>query len=135
MFFLDLYFFGAVAHAMAIGMFIYFVYINYTAAKDQAFISLSRSEGSCETVPISITGEYLADNNGNWIGTPDFVESNALYSIQFSNFQITSIEQYNSMMLNFYYHLENVGNFSSTITLAENLILLMTYIQYYYIII
>jgi hypothetical protein len=128
---IDLYFFGAVAHICAILMFVYFVYVNYQGATQQAYISLTTQGGDCQTVPIAITGEYLADYNGNWAGTPQYQESLALYSIDFNNFQISSVSQYEDMMYAFYSDLAMVGNMARKNNLATNLLYWMTYNQYY----
>ncbi len=129
--YIDLYFFGTVAHLLAMLLFIYFVYNNYSQAVSEAYISLTTDGGDCNTVPISITGTYLADYNGNWAGTPEYEESLALYQLSFSNFEITSELQYNEMMSNFYTNLVNIGDKAKTYNLAENLIYWMTYVDYY----
>jgi len=111
-------------------MFIYFVYINYQANANQAYISLSQDSG-CDSVPIAINGNYLADRNGNWVGTPDFAESQAVYSFGFSNFEVNTVDQYTRMMSTFYSSLQTIGRFGVDNTIAENLILWMVYKRYY----
>ena len=45
-----------------------------------------------------ITGSYLADEYGNWVGSPDFQYSSAMYDFSLSNFQVNTYDQYIAMM-------------------------------------
>lgn len=129
---LDLYFFGTTAYLIAFAMFAYFFYINYENSISQAFISLESDAGDCNTVPVEINGNYLADRHGTWNGFPGFSDSEAIYGIEFSNFQIDSIAQYEQMMDQFYTSLNSFAtNESVRLSLAENLIFWMTYVEYY----
>ena len=105
-----MYFFGAVAYIMSVGMFCYFFYINYEASISQAFISLTSSAGDCSPVPIAVTGTYLGDVNGNCNGDVGYTDALAIYSLSFSNFQISNNQQYTQMMSTFYNSLEYIGN-------------------------
>lgn len=127
-----MYYFGSVAHLMAIFLFVIFTYRNYTSEVSQAFIAVSTSDGSdCQTVSIAVSGQYLADSGGNWIGTPSFVDSKALYSLEFANFEISSISQYNDMMAAFQRSFDIIGEISLQQNLPENLLFWMSFIQYY----
>lgn len=127
-----MYYYGTVAHILAISMFIYFTYVNFEGQANQAFIVLSESDGSrCQTVSIAITNNYLADSGGNWIGTPDFVDSQSLYSLALSNFEINSNSQYVDMMNTFKTSLDEIGRVSMHQDLSENLLFWMSFIQYY----
>eukprot|EP01031_Cornospumella_fuschlensis_P026086 gene26086-31499_t len=126
-----MYYFGAVSYIFALVLFLYFLITNYDNATNQAFISLEKSSGDCNTVPIAVSGTYLADVNGNWQGQPGFDESEALYSLTFSNFEINSNSQYEQMMSIFYSNLEAVNDLSANFNLGFNLILWTTYLQYY----
>jgi hypothetical protein len=130
---LDLYFFGTVAHLIATLMFVYFVWDNYEQAVQQPYISITSSGADCNTVPITVTGNYLADYNGNWAGTPAYEESKALYSLSLSNFQVSSPNQYVDMMRSFYTNLAMVGVTAKENNLPTNLVYWMTYTQYYYL--
>ena len=127
-----MYYYGTVAHILAISMFIYFTWVNYESQANQAFIVVSESDGSrCQTVPINITGSYLADSGGNWVGFPDFVYAQSLYSLELSNFYIHSNSQYVEMMDNFKSALDDIGRISMHQDLSENLLYWMSFIQYF----
>lgn len=127
---LDLYFFGAIAHVFAITMFVYFTYTNYYSSANQAFISLQSGTG-CDSVPIAITGTFYADTNGYWIGTPNYTDSKAIYLLTLSNFKINTPQQYVDMMNQFYINLQRMGTLAENNNLAENLITWMVYQEYY----
>ncbi|RYH06601.1 hypothetical protein EON65_42675 [archaeon] len=126
-----MYYFGAVAYVFAVALFLYFLITNYEGATNQAFISLETSSGSCNSVPIAVSGDYLADVNGNWEGQPGYAESQSVYSLTFSNFEINSDSQYQQMMSNFYTTLQDANELSANYNLGFNLILWTTYSQYY----
>jgi hypothetical protein len=127
-----MYYFGTVAHLIAITMFVIFTYTNYQSTIDQAFIALSTQDGSdCQSVPISITNTFYADNVGNWKGTANYSDSKALYELVLSNFTITSSSQYMEMMDTFYSSLIQAANQAVHYNLAENLIFWMVFVRYY----
>lgn len=126
-----LYFFGTVAYLFSFIMFAYFFYENYKSSLDQAFISLQSSAGDCSTVPIKIQGTYLADTKGYWNSEPEFQQVKAQYALKLTGFEVSSNLQYNNMMQYFYTDLEGVGTRATGHNLAENLLLWMTYVQYY----
>ncbi len=76
-----MYYVGTIAYMAMIGTFVYFTYASYLGSIQQAFIALDPSSGDCSSVPIAITNTYLADDNGNWVGTPHFTYSLAPYSL------------------------------------------------------
>lgn len=112
-------------------MFIYFVYQNYQSSINEAFISLQSDSGDCDSVAIAVNGNYLADVDGNWQGTPDYLDSAAIYQLSFSNFEINSNTQYISMMTSFYDSLISLGKEAVNYNLAINLIIWITWIEYY----
>jgi hypothetical protein len=126
-----MYTFGAFAYMVAIAIFVYFVVQNYNISLNQAFISLDSSSGICESVPISITGTFLADNQGNWIGSPEFTYSSALYSLSFNNFEVQSYSQYQQMMSSFYNTLQVIGKIAEYQDLPANLIFWTAFQRYY----
>lgn len=148
--------FGFIAYLAAIGVFTYFTYTSYQDAISSAYISLQDgSGGTCNSVPIAVSGSYLADEYGNWVGSPDFQYSSALYSISLSNFEVNTFEQYKDMMGSFRGALEGtnfffllfyfvsmfltsvgvcmieVGTITSKQTLAYNLIYWTSFLHYY----
>lgn len=128
---LDLYSAGTIAYAAAFSIFAYFVYTSYQAAISQAFIAVDDSSGKCETVPIAITSNYLADSNGNWEGSPAFDYSTARYSFSFNNFQVDSFSQYQQMMTTYYTALQGMGRLAEVHNLPYNLLLWATFVRYY----
>ena len=116
-----MYSFGFIAYLAAIGVFVYFTYTSYNDAIKQAYISLTTDGGDCSSVPISITGTYYADVNGNWVGSPDFQYSSSLYSVSLSNFEVDSYEQYVMMMQAFRESLEG-KRFSHFIADAKDIL-------------
>lgn len=123
--------FGFAAHVVAITIFIYFLYASYTDAINQAFISLTNDSGDCSTVPIAIYNTYLADTDGNWVGTPEYLESDAVYKIGFNNFQVGSTTEYIAMMERFYQELILYGDIAIRNNLGVNMVIWSTYLQYY----
>lgn len=114
-----------------IATFIYFTYQSYLSSVQQAFIALDPSSGDCSSVPIAISNTYLADNRGNWIGTPQFTYSLASYSLTLNNFQVDSFDEYEMMMDTFYSSLDHIGEVSRNHSLAYNLVLWSSWIRYY----
>eukprot|EP00981_Chlorochromonas_danica_P008198 scaffold2062_cov181-Ochromonas_danica.AAC.2 len=119
------------AYACLVGIFIYFLYVSYEDSISQAFISLQQDAGNCDSVPIAVNGQYLADMEGNWQGTPDYLSSNAVYTVTFSNFEINSVSQYEQMMTSFYSSLSQQGSIAIHHNLAFNLVMMMSFVQYY----
>jgi hypothetical protein len=60
----DMMFFGSLAYGVSVAAFIYFLIQNYYNQVNQQFISLDDGSGDCSSVPISLTGYYLADTQG-----------------------------------------------------------------------
>jgi hypothetical protein len=126
-----MYYFGTVAYVATIALFVYFTNTSYQSAISQPFIAITVNAGDCQTVPIAVTNSFMADDQGNWIGSPDFVYSFAPYSISFNNFQVSTNDQYSAMMLAFEKGLETVGAIATTQNLPQNLMFWMSYVQYY----
>lgn len=110
--------------------FAYFTYTSYEGAISQAYISLQDTNGQCNPVEITVTGTYLADKQGNWIGSPAFSYSDAQYSLTLSNFEGTN-EQYTTMMNFFHYVLTNLGNDALHDNLPYNLARWSSFVRYY----
>ncbi len=126
-----MYTFGTFAYITAIAIFVYFTVINYENSVNQAFISIDFSSGTCNSVPIAVSGTFLADDKGNWVGTPDFVYSSAIYSLSLNNFQVQSQQQYVDMMDTFNDTLYNISTISKNQDLTSNLIIWMAFQRYY----
>jgi hypothetical protein len=126
-----MYYVGTISYMAMIGTFVYFTYQSYIGSIEQAFIALDPSSGDCSSVPIAITQTYLGDSNGNWVGTPQFTYSLAPYSLSLNNFKVDSFEQYELMMQTFYQSLATMAADSRNHSLAYNLMLWGSWIQYY----
>ena len=59
---------GLVAYMATLLCFGYFVVTAYSIERKQQFISLSEYDGECESVALSITGDYMATSEGYWDG-------------------------------------------------------------------
>ncbi len=116
-----MYTFGTLAYCCSIGLFFYFVSTSYTSALNQPFISISDNAGNCHTVPIAVTDSYMADSNGNWIGSPNFEYSESPYEVSFNNFEVSSEDQYAQMMTQFQVGLVALGEMTASQNLPQNL--------------
>lgn len=126
-----MYYFGTVAYIAMISLFVYFTYSSYNNAISQAFIALDETSGTCNTVPIAVTGSYLADSEGNWVGSPEFSYSQAKYDIFLSNFEVNGFDQYQEMMDTFYQSLQDIGQTAKQQNLAYNIVYWISFLRYY----
>ncbi|RYH13877.1 hypothetical protein EON65_34630, partial [archaeon] len=123
---------GTLAYLILIGVFAFFMYSSYNDAINQAYISLEKQgQGLCNDVPIKVSGKFLADNDGNWIDTPDFNYYDAAFSFDFASLRVKREKEYTDMLLEFKESLKQVGSFGVASNLAVNLIVWMAYIRYY----
>lgn len=74
---------------------------------------------------------WIADTNGNWMGSPGFRYSNVLYQLHLNGFSISDISQYEDMMKAFKLDIICIGNMAKSMNLAFNLLLWTTYNTYY----
>ncbi len=125
-----LYYFGIVSYAVMIAYFVYFVYSSYLDAIGQAYIALDEGNGDCSTVAISVTGSYIADAQGWWIGSPEFQYSSGKYYINMNSFK-ASYDQYQAMMETYQQVLDSVGAESKRENLPINLARWSSFIKYY----
>jgi hypothetical protein len=63
---------GTIAYLASLSCFAYFAYTAFNIERKQQFISLSEDDGECESVPLSITGDYTATSEGYWEGSTGF---------------------------------------------------------------
>jgi hypothetical protein len=125
------YLVGSISYAIVVAIFIYFTYTNYVDEMVQAFISLDPTSGQCTSVPISISTTYLADQDGNWEGSANFVYYKSLYSFTFSSFEVDSLSQYQQMMDAYYSDLLYYGSVAKQHNIAYNLLLWMGFTRFY----
>lgn len=126
-----LYSFGIFAYCVLLVVFFYFFYTNYVNSINQAFISLDDDSGTCETVPVPITGSFLADRNGYWYGNPHFVYSSAKFEVKLASYTVSGLDQYQEMIRVFEDDVHRLANTAGTRTGAHNLILWMSFIRFY----
>lgn len=122
---------GAVAYLIFYAVFAFFFYTNYIDAIRKAFISLTPDAGDCSTVPIAISGSFLADSKGNWIGTSRFQYYLAPYNFVYSNMEAKTKQEYYNMMDTFDESLIQLGEKAKTQNLALNLVYWISYVKYY----
>jgi hypothetical protein len=67
-------------------IFVSIMYATYTSSVNAAFLSLSKEAGTCSTVPITTTQGVLLDSFGHWETDSKFVKQEALYYVQFSEY-------------------------------------------------
>eukprot|EP01038_Epipyxis_sp_PR26KG_P008682 gene8682-11733_t len=126
-----MYYFGTVAHIVALVLFIGFTVTNYQSAISQKYISLQYSQG-CSSVPISVGGTFLVDTNGLWQGAPDFQYSLAEYSLTLNNYTVQTSSDYVFMIDRFQKNLDHVSNHTENFDLSYNLLYWMNYIIYFF---
>jgi hypothetical protein len=78
---------GFIIRSMAIFLFAYFIVSQYISTLNTTFISLDSTAGTCVEVPASITGSYLLDINGRWLGNSLYNPSSAYYKFEVYNFE------------------------------------------------
>jgi len=62
------------------------LYATYISNANAAFLSLSRTAGTCSSVPITTSKGILLDSYGHWETDSKFVKQEALYFVQFSEY-------------------------------------------------
>ena len=76
-----MYMFGALAEIVFLGIFVYFVISVYDTGTNSRFISLDPTSGVCSEISKAVTGDYVGDTNGIWVGQDGFDYSAAIYAI------------------------------------------------------
>lgn len=101
-------------------------HVGYESSISQQFMSLESNAGNCESVQSPVTGEFLADANGNWQSNPDFDYTLAIYSFDFQAFS-TSLTEYVMAMQNLQSLMNELGRVAMTQNLIGNLMLWMSF--------
>jgi hypothetical protein len=122
---------GGICYTICLAIFIYFAERSYATSVGQKFISLDTSSGTCTTVPISVTATYYGDTHGDWEGTPGFLYYESIYLFSFSNFEVSSLGEYQQMMNVYNSTLHYYGEVSSKQNLGLNVVLWMSLIRFY----
>lgn len=79
---------GIFAYLATLLCFAYFAYTSYNIERKQQFISLSKDDGECENVALSITGDFIATSEGYWEGSDGF---RAQFGMVFALFKISML--------------------------------------------
>ena len=100
---------------------IYFFIQNYESNLTTSFISLDNTSGICTQVPTDITGNFLADNKGNYDSSTNFQYQNSIYSLELIGLHFTD-SQWKKAMTNVSKALTDVGKKGVQRDLAWNLV-------------
>lgn len=115
-----MYAFGLLSLLAMIICFLYYMYTVYQRSINQKFISLSSSSGDCVVVTKSVTGTFLGDSYGNWIGEDGFSYSQAKYELILTRAE-WSKEDYAGIMLVALDQIRDLANAGQTMDFAANL--------------
>lgn len=121
-----MYIAGAITHMAAIACFVYFIYTGYDNAINTSFISLSDSEGYCESVSKQNSGTFLATETGYWDGTEGYEPALTKYRVDFFGLKATA-DEYKSIIREFRSEIEAVGNMAKSYDAAFNLLFWITW--------
>jgi hypothetical protein len=115
------YLFGSIAYVFSITILFGFLIWGYLQATNRTFMSLHSSDGICNEIPISITGDYRADQNGNWEGATEFREPVAPYYLSLIDFRADT-KTYRSLMQQVHSELGRIGEAAKQQDLMTNLL-------------
>lgn len=88
---------GTLAYLASTFCFAYFIYVGYTTARKQQFISLDADDGECKVVATVVDGTYYGSKYGMWGGEPDFKFTEAPYRVDLQHYK-NSEEEYSHQM-------------------------------------
>lgn len=88
------------------------------------FMSLSGQAGTCETIALPASGNFLVDRAGNWEGSDQFVYSNSQYQLVLNTFTGDE-DAYVSMMEYFRQQVKDINPYTTRHNLATSLVLWM----------
>jgi len=77
---------GSLLQLACVFIFSSLLYVTYTENANADFLSLSRTAGACSSVPITTSQGVLLDSYGHWETDRKFVKQEALYFVQFSEY-------------------------------------------------
>eukprot|EP01035_Chromulina_nebulosa_P017424 gene17424-22976_t len=125
MYFLFICFYGGMLSVLG-----YFLYSQYELNRTQTFISLQNNAGVCDNqpslgtcceVPLTVTGDYLADTNGYWSTEPQFSYVNSAYGVTLAGVTYSN-QQWTQIMNNVVNQVEVIGRKGKKRDLAWNLV-------------
>lgn len=112
-----MYVMGAFAELATLGLFIYFVLQGYEQGISTKFISLDQASGACTDVVKSVSGNYMVDTQGIWVGNAGFDYSQAIYEMDWTDSAMTSTD-YMDVMSIAKEQLMDLASTSSTLDLS-----------------
>ncbi len=124
--------FGTLAYGFALGVFIFFAYVNIANVLNVEYVSLQYSSQNCHTLPIPVSGTYIADTSANWIGEQGFQYSLAPHSFTFQALSIPSNSEYRLMMRHYRRVFNEMTQQAEQHDMAFNLIAWISFLDYYY---
>jgi len=86
---LDIYQIGIPLYIIAICLFFFFGFYNYTSAVDQKFISIVDTSNECSNVDKAVSGEHFLDSNLYWDNEKEYIASQAVFKIKLNTFRNT----------------------------------------------
>jgi hypothetical protein len=88
---------GTFAYIASSFCFAYFIYIGFTTARKQQFISLDEDDGECNVVLTTVDGTYYGSKYGMWGGEEGFKFTHDMYRIDLQHYK-NSEEEYTYQM-------------------------------------
>jgi hypothetical protein len=115
------YIFGTLAHGVTIALLFGFLIYGYQQSTHRSFMSLHKSDGICNEIPLSVTGTYRADSNGYWEGNSEFKAPVAPYYLNLIDFKADP-KTYRALMGKVEAELARIGKLAKTQDLVTNLL-------------
>jgi hypothetical protein len=88
---------GSFIYTISIAAFVTFIVVGYLQDRSSRFLALTSDSGECKPVPKTVSGQFLADVNGEWEGSDKFIYSKAIYRFTLPNYEGTN-QEYAFMM-------------------------------------
>lgn len=108
-----MYTFGTFAYIVSLACFFYFIVVGYQTAMNTKFVSLCSgnscdAEGVCSDVTRTVSGTFLASNDGYWQGQENFQYAKAQYIMSFYSYGYT-LDEFKAQMDSFRIEVEKLG--------------------------
>lgn len=118
---------GSFSYIFSALIFFYFIATGYRIQRTQEFVSLSKSDGECSDVALTVEGSFLATDSGIWEGFESFNYHKATYFIHLSQYKETDAtfwQQMNEIVLPQLHYMAANASDRNTV---DNLMLWMTW--------
>jgi hypothetical protein len=77
---------GSFIYTISLASFVTFIVFGYLQDRSSKFLAVTSDSGECVSVPKTVSGQFLADVNGEWEGSEDFTYSKAIYRFNLPNY-------------------------------------------------